>query len=325
MPATRAIGVDAGGTKVLAGVVDEGMEVLHRTRRLWRGGSREEVLATIESAVEEAREAAPDAAAIGFGIPSLVDLRDGVSLGSVHLPLESFPFRDHMSERFGLTVCVDNDATAAVFAEHRHGAGRGHRDVVMLTLGTGIGGGLVLEDRVYRGSVGAGAELGHMVVDADGPKCFGNCPGRGCLEALVSGSALARDGAAAARSAPGSLLAKAVEEGRAVTGALVTEAALAGDSVAAGVVIHAGRRLGAGITGLINAFDPDVVIVGGGVMAAGDLLLEPARAVVAERALRVGRERARIVPAALGEDAGMIGAATLALELAGATAPFPPA
>jgi glucokinase len=211
---------------------------------------------------------------------------------------------------------VDNDATAAVVAEHRHGAGRGSRNLVMLTLGTGIGGGLVLEDRVYRGSLGAGAELGHMVVDADGPKCFGNCPGRGCLEALVSGSALARDGAAAARESPGSLLAKAVEEGRAVTGALVTEAARAGDSVAAGVVIHAGRRLGAGITGLINAFDPDVVIVGGGVMAAGDLLLEPARAVAAERVLRVGRERARIVPASLGEDAGMIGAATLALESA---------
>jgi glucokinase len=318
MPGKRVIGVDAGGTKLLAGVVDEQMAVHHTARRLWPGGDRDEVLETIASAVEEARDAAPDVAAIGFGIPSLVDLRTGLSLSSVHLPLDGFPFRQRMAERFNLPVWVDNDATAAAVAEHRHGAGRGQRNLVLLTLGTGIGGGLVLEDRIYRGSAGAGAELGHMVVDVDGPECFGGCPGRGCLEALVSGSALARDGAAAARESPDSLLAKAMVEGREMTGAAVTEAAVAGDPVAEAVVQHAGRMLGAGITGLVNAFDPDVVVVGGGVMAAGELLLAPARAVVTERALPVGRERARIVPAELGGDAGMLGAAELALELVGA-------
>ena len=315
MSGRRVIGVDAGGTKLLAGVVDEGMSVHHRVRRLWAGGGRDEVLETMAAVVEEARRAAPDVEAVGFGIPSLVDRRDGSSLSSVHLPLEGVPFRELMSERLGLPVSVENDATAAAVAEHRHGAGHGCRNVVLLTLGTGVGGGLVLDDRVYRGSVGAGAELGHMVVDVDGPECFGHCPGRGCLEALVSGSALARDGAVAARESPDSRLGLALAEGRTITGALVTEAAIAGDPAAAAVLHHAGRMLGAGITGLVNAFDPDVVIVGGGVMVAGELLLSPAREVVAGRALAHGRRRVRIVAAGLGEEAGMLGAATLAREL----------
>ena len=318
MSGRRVIGVDAGGTKLLAGVVDERMSVHHRVRRLWAGGGRDEVLETMAAAVEEARRATPEVEAVGFGIPSLVDCRDGSSLSSVHLPLEGVPFRELMSERLGLPVSVENDATAAAVAEHRHGAARGDRNVVLLTLGTGIGGGLVLNDRVYRGSVGAGAELGHMVVDVDGPECFGHCPGRGCLEALVSGSALARDGAIAARESPDSLLGLALADGRAITGALVTEAAIAGDPAAGAVMHHAGRMLGAGITGLVNAFNPDVVIVGGGVMAAGELLLGPAREVVTERALAPGRRHVRVVAAGLGDEAGMLGAATLALELAGA-------
>jgi glucokinase len=318
MSVRRVIGVDAGGTKLLAGSVDENLTVHHRVRRFWRGNERDEVMRTIEASVEEVLEAAPGAEAIGFGIPSVVDVRNGVSLSSVHLPLEGVPFRDVMTERLGLPVWVDNDATAAVVAEHRHGAARGARDVVMLTLGTGVGGGLLLDGRVYRGSVGAGGELGHMVVDVDGPECFDDCPGRGCLEALVSGRALARDGLAAALEAPDSGLGAALADGREVTGSLVTEAALAGDAAARTVVEHAGRSLGAGITGLVNAFNPEVVVVGGGVMAMGELLLGPAREVVAERALRPAREGVRIVAAGLGEEAGMLGAATLALDMAAA-------
>lgn len=316
MSVRQVIGVDAGGTKLLVGAVDEGLNVCHRVRRLWRGRDRDEVVEVMAAAVEEVREGAPDAEAVGFGIPSLVDVRSGVSLSSVHLPLEGVPFRDVMTERLGLPVWVDNDANAAVVAEHRHGVARGARDVVLLTLGTGVGGGLVLDGRVYRGSFGAGGELGHVVVDLDGPECFDECPGRGCLEALVSGRALARDGEAAARESPHSALGRALADGVEVTGPLVTEAALGGDDVARGVVERAGRSLGAGITGFVNAFNPEVVVVGGGVMAAGELLLGPARGVVAERALRPSREGVRIVPALLGEDAGMLGAATLALDMA---------
>lgn len=316
MSGRRVIGVDAGGTKLLGGVVDEDLAVHHRVRCLWRGGDRDEVLETIAAAVEEARAVAPDVEAVGFGIPSLVDTARGASLSSVHLPLGDVPFRELMAERLGLPVAVDNDATAAVVAEHRHGAARGAADVVLLTLGTGIGGGLVLGGRVYRGSLGAGAELGHMVVDVDGPECFGDCPGRGCLEALVSGSALARDGATAAREAPESALGRALAGGDEITGTLVTEAALAGDGAAREVMEHAGMRLGAGIVSLVNAFNPEVVVVGGGVMAAGELLLRPAREVVAVRALRPSREHVRILPARFGEEAGMLGAAALAFDVA---------
>lgn len=316
MSGPRVIGVDAGGTKLLAGSVGDELEVHHRVRRLWQDGDREDVMEVMAGAVEDAMAATPGGAdAVGFGIPALVDVRRGVSLGSVHLPLDGVPFREWMEQRLGLPVWVDNDATAAVVAEHRHGAARGARDVVLLTLGTGIGGGLVLDGRVYRGSIGAGGELGHMVVDVDGPECFGSCPGRGCLEALVSGSALARDGGAAAREFPESGLGRALEAGNEITGVLVTGAALAGDEVAQEVVRSAGRSLGAGITGLVNAFNPEVVVVGGGVMGAGELLLGPAREVVAERALPPNRDGARIVAAGLGEEAGMLGAAALALDL----------
>lgn len=317
MSARRVIGIDAGGTKLLGGVVDENLEVHHRVHHLWGAADRAAVLDAMVESVEEALAAAPEAEAVGFGIPSLVDHARGVSLSSVHLPLDGVPFREVMSERVGRPVHVDNDANAAVLAEQRYGAARGADDVVLLTLGTGIGGGLVLDGRVYRGSMGAGAELGHMVVDVDGPDCFGGCPGRGCLEAVASGSAIGRDGAQAARAEPGSALGRALARGEEVTGVLVTEAARAGDATARAVVHRAGRLLGAGLTGLVNAFNPQVVVVGGGVMEAGELLLEPARQVVAERALRPSRDLVRIVPAEFGVEAGMLGAAALALEEGG--------
>lgn len=314
MPSRRVIGIDAGGTKLLGGVVDSELVVHHRVHRLWRGADQAEVLEIMVGAVEEARAAAPDAEAVGFGIPSLIDARRGVSLMSVHLPLDDVPFRDLMSERLGLPVHVDNDANVAALAEQRHGAAKGASHVVLLTLGTGIGGGLVLGGELYRGSVGAGAELGHVVVDIDGPQCQGGCPGRGCLEAVASGTAIGREGAEAGRRDPDSALGRALADGREMTAALVTELAHDGDEAARRVLELVGRRLGAGITSLVNVFNPEVVVVGGGVAAAGDLLLGPAREVVAERALRPGRELVRIVPAHFGAESGMIGAAVLALE-----------
>src|SRR5437588_7846720 len=171
MVANPVIGLDAGGTKLLGGVVDAQLQISGRVRRLWHGGGRSEVLETMVEAAEEARAGHPDVGAVGFGIPSLVDYEHGVSLQSVHLPLEDVPFKQLMSERLGLPVHVDNDANLALLAEHRHGAARGARDAVMLTIGTGIGGALVLRGEIYRGSVGAAGELGHMPVDFDGPPC----------------------------------------------------------------------------------------------------------------------------------------------------------
>jgi glucokinase len=314
MPPRRVIGIDAGGTNLRGGVVDEELVVHHRVHRQWRGADRQETLDIFTGAVEEVRAVAADVEAVGFGIPALVDFEAGVARWSTHLPLEDVPFRDLMSERLGLPVYVDNDANVAMLAEHRHGAAQGARHAVLIALGTGIGSGLLLDGRLYRGANGLGAEIGHMVVDLDGPECQGACPGRGCLEVLASGTAIGVAGAEAARREPDSPLGRRVADGGEVTGGLITELAHDGDELARSVLREIGGRLGAGLTTVINVFNPEVVIVGGGALAAGDLLLEPARAVVAERALPPARDFARIVPAHFGEESGMLGAALLALE-----------
>jgi glucokinase len=314
MGAACVIGVDLGGTKLLAGVVDADLRVHHRTYRLVPDGDLGTLLDVIVEAVREGCAAAPaPVAAVGFGIPCLLDRRRGVAVSSVHLPIVDVPFADVMRERLGVPVDVDNDANAAMLAEWRHGAARGARDAFMLTIGTGIGGGLVIDGRLARGAVGAGAELGHVVIDMDGPPCQGACPNRGCLETFVSGSALAREGLAAARAHPGSALGRAAAAGRPVTGPLVTELAWDGDPAAREVVARAGRRLGVGLASLVNALNPEVAVIGGGVVAAGELLLAPARAELAVRALRPSRDLVRVVPARFGDEAGMLGAALLAL------------
>ena len=316
MPVRCAIGVDAGGTKLLCGAVDERLEVHHSSRRLIGRLGREALLDAIAGAVEEAREAVPVADAVGVGIPSVIDRRSGESVASVHLPLDGVRFGEEMEGRLRLPLAWDNDTNAAMLLEHRYGAAAGASEAAMLTVGTGIGGGLVLGGELYRGSVGGAAELGHIVVDLDGPPCQGGCPNRGCLEVMASGTAIGREGALAAAAAPDSALGAAAAEGVVVTGALVTDLALEGDPAAREVLALAGRRLGAGIASIVNALNPEVVVVGGGAVRAGELLLEPARAEVAERALPPNRDVVRIEPAAFGEAAGMIGAALMALDLA---------
>jgi glucokinase len=313
MPPTRVIGIDAGGTKLLGGVVDEQLVVHHRVHRLWRGADRGETLDIMVDAVEEVRAAAPDVEAVGFGIPSIVEFATGASLSSVHLPLDDVPFRSLMSERLDLPVHVDNDANAALLAEARHGAARGAAHAVLVALGTGIGGGLWLDGRLYRGAGGGAGELGHMVVDHDGPPCGPGCPGVGCLEVLASGRALGTEGSTVGLAEPESALGQAVAAEREVTGALVTELAHDGDVAARRAVAAVGRRLGAGLTGIVNVFNPEVIVIGGGAGRAGELLLEPAREVVAARALAPNRDIVRIVAAEYGEESGMMGAALMAL------------
>ena len=315
MAPQRVIGIDAGGTKLLGGVVDADLVVHHRVHRRILGLDQAELVETIVDAVEEAHAAAPDVAAVGFGIPALVRPETGSVMVSNHLPLDRLPFGALMSERLDMQVAVDNDSNVAMLAEHRAGAARGADDAVMLTLGTGIGGGLLLGGKVYRGSAGAAAELGHIVVDPDGPDCPGDCPGRGCLEAFASGNAIGRAGEEAARHSPESSLGKALAQGRDITGGLVAELAHDGDEPAIEVLAEAGRWLGLGIVTLVNALNPELVIVGGGAGQAGDLLLGPARDVLSERGLPPNRELVRLVPAHFGSEAGMVGAALIALDL----------
>ena len=312
------IGVDLGGTKLLAGAVDPELNVHHRATRPARAPDHHAVIETVVSAVSEVRDAIEGASgtveAVGLGIPCLIDQQRGIAVMATHLPIADVPFRDLVAERIGLPVFVDNDANAAMLAEWRFGAARGAREAALLTIGTGIGGGLVVGGALQRGSQGAGAELGHMVVQADGPRCNGNCPNYGCLEALASGTALAREALRIAMQRPRSGLGQALAAGREISGPLVTELAHDGDPAAIDALAVIGRWLGVGIANLVNMLNPEVVVIGGGVIAAGELLLEPARAVVAERALSPSKEHARIVPARFGAESGMLGAATLALD-----------
>ena len=319
MSAGCVIGVDLGGTKLLAGTVCADMTVRHRAMRPSRGDDQQQVIDTLVDAIDEVRRAAgEDVRAVGVGIPSLMDFERGVALTTVHLPIDHVPVRDVLAERLGVPVFVDNDANAALLAEHRRGAAADARHAVMLTLGTGIGGGILADGRLVRGVLGAAGELGHMVIDADGPPCFGSCPNNGCLEAMASGSALGRDALAVAQRAPDSALGRALADGQEITGALATELAHDGDAEAGELVARAGGLLGVGIANLVNIFNPEVVVVGGGVIAAGELLLGPAREVVAQRALGPPRDAVRVVPAHFGAESGMLGAAALAFDGLGA-------
>jgi glucokinase len=309
-----------GGSKLLAGAVDTELSVHHRAQRNLTGLDQTALLDAAVDAVEEARAlSGGEVEAVGFGIPSLIDQRTGRAVIAVNLRLWDIMFGEVMTERLGLPVFVDNDANMAALAEHRAGAAFGCSDVVVLTIGTGIGGGLILGGELYRGSIGAGAELGHMVIEMDGPPCQGNCPNRGCFEAMASGTALAREALRIAGERPNSGLAAALNEGRALVGPVVTELAYDGDEAAIEVLELIGTRLGVAISSFVNIFNPEVVVIGGGVMAAGDLLLEPARATVAERALPPSRDEVRIVMAEFGIEAGMIGAAAMAFDGIGAS------
>ena len=298
MASGRVIGVDLGGTKLLAGAVDGNLNVHHRAHRSARGSGTAEVLDTIVDAVREASDAAGgEIDAVGFGIPSLIDQERGVAVTTVHLPIRDVPFRDLMAARLGLPVFVDNDATAAMLAEWRFGAALDCTDALLLTIGTGIGGGMVVNSALGRGAQGAAAEFGHMTIDIDGPLC--PCGAHGCLEAFVSGTALAREARAL---------------GLDLTAAQVAELAHDGHAVARTLVTEMGTRLGTGIGSLVNAFNPQVVVVGGGVLALGDLLLGPAREEVARRALPPSRDLVQIVPTRFGAESGMVGAAVMALD-----------
>jgi glucokinase len=306
----ETIGVDLGGTKALVGVLD-GTEVLYESREASTGQTEGELVELLVREVSEAREARPGAKAVGLGIPATIDHDRGIAVSAVNLPLSDLPIRDLVSERVGLPVFVDNDGNVAALAEHLYGAAQGKPNTVMLTVGTGIGGGLVLGGEIFRGASGAGAELGHTVIQADGPPCQGNCPNHGCIEALASGTALGREGNAAAESAPDSALGKLLAAGEKVDGTAVTKAAIAGDGTAIGVFELIGSRLGVACSSFANIFQPDAIVVGGGVIAAGDLLLEPARRELRARALNP-MNKTPILEATLGNNAGMIGAAALA-------------
>jgi glucokinase len=308
LSAPACVGIDVGGTKFVAGLLDAAGGVLDRRRVATPRGDADALLDRLS---ELARALGPGLP-VGVGIAGIVDrsgsVRYGPNLGITDLPVASL-----LAERLGVRVAVGNDASVALHGEQRAGAGAGVDDVVMLTLGTGVGGGLMLGGRLVEGAHGLGGELGHVIVHDGGRLC--PCGNAGCLEAYASGTAIAAR--AHDRLATGAvesvLLERPLDE---VDGKLVTAAALGGDAFAVEVLAEAGHWLGVGIASLVNAFDPELVLVGGGAgIHAAELVLPAARRVVAERVMGAAhRPPVRIELAALGDDAGMVGAGLLALE-----------
>ena len=299
MDGSHAIGVDLGGTKILAGVVARDGTVVRRHERSTPQDAQDSVVRELEAAVSELLD--DEVAAIGFGAPSPIDQVDGVVVECVNLPLKDFALRDHMTRRFGLPAGLDNDANAAAIGEWRAGAGQGVDDLVMLTLGTGLGGGVIAGGRPFRGSRGAGVELGHVVIVHDGRPCQGACRGRGHLEPYVTGLAAT----AAAQEAFG----PSADAHRLVR--LANE----GDEQARGILAEIGRYLGSGMGSFANIFAPELIVIGGGFGVAGwDYLIPAAEDVLRREALRPMRDQVRVVRAELGTAAGLIGAAFVAFE-----------
>lgn len=312
----RVIGMDLGGTKLLTGLIGRDGVVVRRTVRDTDTSSEENLLAQIDEAVDECR--GNDVVGVGIGVPSLIDQRVGQAVSSVNVPIHDVALREHVHERTGLPVALENDANCAALAEHTFGAGRGTRQMVMLTLGTGIGGGLILNGELFRGAYGAAAELGHITVDIDGPQCQGTCPGYGHLEVLASGNAAGRLAREVAAERPDGDLGQAAATGREIDAKLAVELARQSDGDAREVLHTIGRRLGVGIASYVNIFNPEVVVLGGGFSRAAELLVEPASEVVREQALEPSRSSVRIALAVLGVEAGLIGAGLVGFEAADA-------
>ena len=308
----HVIALDLGGTKLAAGVVDREGVVLRRTQHATETSSQDALLAQIERAIGELVDGA--VGALGVGVPSLIDQRTGRAGASVNVPLAGVDLRNRLERRFGMPVALENDANAAALAEHRFGAGRGTEHMLMLTLGTGVGGGMILNGELYRGAIGAAGELGHLTIDLHGGPCQGLCPGVGHLESHASGTAVERIAREVAERQSDGELARALAARRRLDAPLVVDLANGGSPDALEVVETVGYALGTAIASYVNVFNPELVVVGGGFARAGDLVLEPARRVVAERALPTAREHVRVTLAVLGPEAGLVGSALVGFE-----------
>ena len=288
MTTNRVIGVDLGGTKILAGVIDADGHVHETVEHPTPTTSQTALLDGLAAAVRELP--GEGIAAVGFGIPSRIDYRRGYAIGAVNIPLRDLAFRDEMEQRLGLTIAMENDASCAAYAEHRYGAGRDTDQFVMLTLGTGVGGGVIAEGQLFRAST----ELGHMVIVEDGEPCQGACSGRGHLEAYCSGRAA--DKLAVSLLGPDATAYDLVEQHHPVFESI-------------------GHHLGVAIGSLVNIFGAERVAIGGGYgVAAFDLLLPAARLAVLTEALAPSGQDLQIERAELGADAGLIGAGLVAFE-----------
>jgi glucokinase len=314
MRANYAIGLDVGGTRIAAGLVERKGRIVRETRMSTpKGGPFGVVDAIIDAIGEVVSGVHPsEIAGIGIGLPAQIDFGRQTVEFCTNLPLGGVDMRGLVMSRVKHSVTIDNDGNMAALGESRFGAAKGARDFVMVTLGTGVGGGVFIDGQLYRGHRGLGGEIGHMLVEIDGLEC--PCGAKGHIEAYVARPAIIREGLAAAATYRGAgILRRAGDDKDKITAEVVIEAANAGDEAAAEVMGRIGRILGENLVGLVNLLNPELILIGGGIGESCPLVIERASQAIASEAL-AGRRDVTVVQAALGNDAGVVGAAALAFD-----------
>jgi glucokinase len=305
----NAIGVDVGGTKIAAAVVSSEGKILNEVRYPTQAVPPNRLIETIARAITEVKDGF-EVGGVCLAVPGLILAAENKVIFAPNLhEIENIRLDEEIGSSTGTSVTVENDANAAAWGEFRYGAGKDVEHQVFITLGTGVGGGIITHGVLLRGAQGAGGELGHVTIDATGPRC--GCGNHGCLEALASGTAIRRRAREVANDRPGSALGRLAVE-REVLGEDVTRLAQEGDEASILVLEETGRWLGIGLAGFVNTFNPEVIPVGGGASRAGELILEPARREVHLRARSPSRDLVEIKEATLGPESGVLGAAALA-------------
>ena len=315
--AKPVLAVDLGGTKIIAAIISNKGQVMAKEYHptLANEGPQSvinRILSAIDYLLSQSNMDSSQLDSISIAAAGAINFETGLVTASPNLPgWYDIPLRDIVNQRYRVNTFLINDASAAALGEHHFGAGKGVNNLVLLTLGTGIGGGIIINGKLYSGRCGSAGEIGHMTVDVNGPRC--NCGNIGCWEMLASGTAMAKEAIRRIEQGEKSSLTKLVEDKiENITAEKVSLAAQDGDPLALEVILKAATYLGVGMVNLVNIFNPEMIIVGGGVAQMGDLLLEPARQVVKERAFPLSAQAVCIVPAQLGDDAGVLGAAVFA-------------
>ena len=313
------LAIDLGGTKILTAIISSEGQVMAREYGLTLADEGPEavinrILSAIDRLLSQRSINLSQLDSISIAAAGAIDFDKGLITSSPHLPgWHDVPLRDIVKEKYKVNTFLINEAHAAALGEHYFGAGQGVNNLILLTVGTGIGGGIIINGRLYSGVSGSAGEVGHITIDVNGPRC--SCGNTGCLEALVSGTAVAKEAIRCIRQGERSSLTEIVGgKIENITAEKVALAAQGGDSLALEVILKAATYLGVGIANLVNIFNPEIIIIGGGMAKMGDLLLNPARQVVRERAFQLSAQAVQIVPAQLGDDAGVLGAAVFAFQ-----------
>ncbi|CAG0938708.1 glucokinase [Candidatus Brocadiaceae bacterium] len=309
-----SVGIDLGGTNLKAGIVDTDGKILHRLSVKTHSDAdpqtiSNQILELIAEIIRSAQAKASDIIGIGLGSPGLIDKTGETILFSPNLPRwRNIPIKRMVSERFSKPCVLENDANAAAWGEKWAGAGKEVGSLVMLTLGTGVGGGLVIDNKLWRGANNVAAEIGHMVIQTDGPQC--KCGNRGCVEVYASATGMVRRFKELLKSGIPSLLKVSSE----ITAKMINDAALQGDKASLDVIEETGRYLGIALINIMHVLNPEMIVLAGGMIGSGELLMNPIRQITTQRAFEASYKDTKIVFSQLGNDAGIIGAAGCLLK-----------